>query len=163
MIKIIITGAVGTGKTFLAKALANKLGYRFIDVNKVIMENNLSEGFDKKRQSKIIDTKKLNKYLIKEIKNHKLKKSIGVILDSHLSQYLPKQYIDVCIVTKCNLKILEKRLKKRRYSSDKIRENLDAEIFDICLEEAKQKKHKIKIVDTSENVDINRLIKDLKL
>jgi len=154
---IIVTGSVGTGKTALAKELSKKLKYRYIDVKKIISDNNISEGYDKKRKTKIIDIKILNKYLIKYIKN-----SENVIIDSHLSHYIPKKYVDLCIVTKCNLKILEKRLKNRKYSKRKIRENLDAEIFDICLEEAKQKKHKIIVIDTSKKININNIIKKLK-
>ena len=71
------------------------------------------------------------------------------MIDSHLSHYLPPKYVSLCIVTKCELKNLEKRLKKRGYVQTKIRENLDCEIFDICLNEAKENKHKIKIVDTT--------------
>ena len=66
------------------------------------------------------------------------KKPNGVIIDSHLSHYLPKKYIDLCLVTKCELKTLEKRLKERKYTKNKIRDNLDSEIFDICLNEAKE-------------------------
>ena len=160
MKKIIVTGSVGTGKTSLAKALSKKLNYNYIDVNKIISKYNLSEGYDKKRKTKIIDIKKLNNYLIKEIKNSKNNK--GIIIDSHFSHYLPKKYIDLCIVTKCNLKILEKRLKKRKYSKEKIRENLDAEIFDVCLEEANQKKHKIIIINATKKVNINKITKLIK-
>jgi broad-specificity NMP kinase len=46
------------------------------------------------------------------------------------------------------LKKLKKRLEKRNYSKSKIRENLDAEIFDVCLVEAKEKGHKIKVIET---------------
>ena len=66
-----------------------------------------------------------------------------------MSHYLPKKYVDLCIVTKCGLKKLKKRLEKRKYNKKKIRENLDCEIFDICLNEAMEKGHKVKIVDTS--------------
>src|SRR3989338_7356909 len=97
---IAITGTPGTGKTALAKALAKKLNYKYVDVNKIINKHNISEGYDKKRKTKIIDVKKLNKCLIKEInyfkainkKNpNKIKKHNGLIIDSHLSHYLPKK------------------------------------------------------------------------
>ena len=38
---IIVTGSVGTGKTTLAKKLAKKLNYIYIDVSKLIKENNI--------------------------------------------------------------------------------------------------------------------------
>jgi len=138
---IIVTGSVGTGKTTFAKKLAEKLNYKYIDVNKIISEKNLEEGYDKKKKCKIIDTDKLNKVLIDMIK-----KDTNLVIDSHLSHYLPKKYVEKCYVTKCNLKELEKRLKKRKYSKEKIRENLDAEIFDVCLTEAKEQGHDIEIV-----------------
>ena len=42
-----------------------------------------------------------------------------------------------------------KRLVKRKYSVKKIRDNLDAEIFDVCLNEAKEKGHFTFIIDST--------------
>jgi len=182
---IIVTGIPGTGKTTLAKELAKKLNFQYIDVNKVIKDNKLSEKYDKKRKSKIVDIKKLNKVLINNIKkinnkqdpiknNSNILKKInkfktnnkiikGIIIDSHLSHYLPKKYVDLCVVTKCNLKILEKRLKKRRYSKKKIRENMDAEIFDVCLNESREAGHKVIVIITTKDIkkEINSIMKKL--
>lgn len=145
MVKIIIvTGSVGTGKTTLAKKLAKKYKAKYLDVNKVIEEYKLSEGYDKKRKCKVIDTSKLNKVLIKIIQSSKE----SLVIDSHLSHYLPPKYVDICIVTKCSIKKLRDRLKKRGYSKSKIDENVDAELFDVCLNEAKELGHKIKVVYT---------------
>ena len=38
------------------------------------------------------------------------------------------------------------------YSKSKIRENLDAEIFDICLNEAKEKGHSTFVIDTTKGI-----------
>jgi broad-specificity NMP kinase len=62
-------------------------------------------------------------------------------------------------VCKCELKKLKKRLEKRKYSQKKIRENVDSEIFDICLNEAVEKGHQIAIYD-GKNKD--RIIKKIK-
>ena len=150
---ITVTGSVGTGKTTIAKKLSKELNYNYIDVNKLIKENKLSSGYDKKRKCKIIDTKKLNRILIKLIKESKE----NLIIDSHLSHYLPKKYVDLCIVTKCNLKTLKKRLEKRKYTKSKIRENLDCEIFDICLNEAKENKHNIFVISTTKRLNIKHI------
>ena len=82
----------------------------------------------------------------------------GIIIESHLSHYLPKRYVDLCIITKCNLKVLEKRLKKRRYNKKKIRENLDCEIFDVCLNEAREIGHKVVVVDTTNGVNVDEVL-----
>ncbi len=156
---ILVTGTPGTGKTALAKNLAQKLNFLYLDVNKLISKNNLSEGYDKKRKSKIVDANKLAKSLIKEINFIKKYKKInkiknqkkikGVIIDSHLSHYLPGRYANLCIVAKCDIKELSARLKKKRFHKEKIAENLQAEIFDICHNEALERKHNVLVIDTS--------------
>lgn len=142
---IIVTGTPGTGKTLIAKKIAKIMNYKYLDVTKLIKKNKIFDDFDKKRKCYVIDTKKLNKFLISLIKKSK----DNLVIDSHLSHFLPKKYVNLCIVTKCELKILKKRLQKRKYSKEKIKENLQSEIFDICLNEAKENKHKIIIFNTT--------------
>ncbi|MBU2638451.1 MAG: adenylate kinase family protein [Nanoarchaeota archaeon] len=142
MAVIIVTGTPSTGKTTLAKELAKRLRYKHIDVNKVIKATHLIESYDKKRKTNVVDEKKLSKALINLVK-----KGGNLVIDSHMSQCLPAKYVDLCIVTKCNLKALKKRLEKKGYSKEKVRENMDAEIFDVCLTEAAG--HKILIMETS--------------
>ena len=157
---ICISGSVGTGKTTLAKKISKKFNYKHIDASKLIKENKIYDGYDKKRKCYIVDVKKLNKDLIKIInKNNNLK---GIVIDSHLSHYLLKKYVDLCIITKCELKELQKRLKKRGYSKDKIRENLECEIFDVCLNEAKEAGHKVVVIDLTKDLNINRISKAIK-
>jgi len=142
---IIVSGSVGAGKTTFAKKLAGKLKAEYVDVNSLVEEYKLSKSYDKKRKSKIVDADNLNKVLIGLIKKSKRK----LVIDGHLSHYLPKKYAEKCYIIKCDLKTLKKRLEQRKYSKAKIRENLDAEIFDVCLVEAKEIGHKIKIVDSA--------------
>lgn len=154
---IAVSGTPGTGKTTLSKKIAEKLDYRYLDVARLIKINKIAESFDKKRRCYAVDVKKLNKILIEKIKKYS-----NLVIDSHLSHYLPKKYVDLCIITKCALKELEKRLKKKRYNKSKIRENLDCEIFDVCLNEAKDAGHKVLIVDTTKGININKIIKKLR-
>ena len=155
---IIVTGTPGTGKTTLSKNLAKRLNFFYLDVGKLISKNKLSEGYDKKRKTKIVDVDKLRKILISKIKifqneNNKKKfprrKFFGIIIDSHLSHYLPKKHVDLCIVAKCDIKELSKRLKKKRFHKEKIKENIQSEIFGICHNEALERKHKVIVIDTS--------------
>lgn len=205
---IIVSGSVGTGKTTIARKLAKKLNFCYIDVNGVISSYKLSESYDKIRKCKIIDVKKLNKVLIKVInkyksieklslnknqynkflKNKKLrynvlgqnfgdckdnylknifkkiinKKNNGIIIDSHLSHYIPKRYVDLCIITKCELKRLKKRLEKRSYNKNKVRENIECEIFDVCYNEALEKKHNIIVINTTKHINTDNLSKRIK-
>ena len=161
---ICVSGTPGTGKTTLAKNLAQKLNFLYLDVNKIISKNKLSEGYDKKRKTNIVDTHKLKKFLILEIKNFSKtnKKYNGVIIDSHLSHYLPRKYVDFCIVTKCDIKELNKRLKEKGFHKEKIKENLEAEIFDICLTESKERKHKVIVINTAKGFNIDNIYRKIK-
>ncbi len=144
---IIVTGTPGTGKTTIAKRLAKKERAVYINVNQLIKLHKLDKHFSKRWGSYLVDVDKLNKVLIRLIKEFQKRKQ-SIIIDSHLAHYLPSKYVDWGIVTKCSLKKLQHRLKKRRYNARKIRENMDAEIFDVCLLEAVLNKHKVKVVIT---------------
>ncbi len=144
MAVLICTGTPGTGKTELCKELAKQMKIKYVDVNKVISKEKLIEGYDEARETSVVDEKKLAKALVKVIKESK-----NVIIDSHMSHEVPRKYVDWCIVTKCETEILRKRLEKKGYPKEKVRENIDSEILDICRNEAEQNKHKIIVVDTS--------------
>ena len=152
---IIVTGTPGTGKTTLSKKISKKLNFQYLDVNDVIQSNpNLITGFDKKRDSKIIDEKKLANTLAKLIKSNKR----NLIIDSHLSHYINKKLVSLCIVTRCSdLKKLKERLKKRKYKKEKIKENMEAEIFDVCLIEAMQYQENILVVDTCKRLSYKEI------
>ena len=145
MVKVtIVTGSVCTGKTTVAKKLAKEKKAKYVDVNKVVDEYSLCDSYDKKRRCKVVDVEKLNKVLVRMIRNSKE----DLVFDSHMSHFLPPKYVDLCVVTKCSIKKLRNRLKKRGYPKSKIEENVDAELFDVCYNEAKELGHKVKVIYT---------------
>ena len=154
---IIVTGTPGTGKTTYAKDLANFRNYCYLDVNHFIKKHKLYEGYDKKNSCYIVDTNKLCCSLKKHIvnfKNRHKKKLLpkryadyaGIVIDSHLSHYLDPNIADLCVVMRCNPKKLGDRLRKRGYSDKKVQDNIVAEIMEVCLSDALQKGHNVRVM-----------------
>ncbi len=153
-LSIIVTGTPGTGKTTTAKLLAKELGAEYIDVNEIIKKQSaLIKFFDKERDCDVIDENKLSFVLEDLIKTSKG----SVVIDSHMSHHISNKLVDCCIVTRCDLPLLKKRLQERSYSEAKVKENLDSEIFEICLQEAIEEGHKIFELNTGKEIDISSL------
>ena len=84
-----------------------------------------------------------------------------LVIDSHMSHFLPKDYVELCVVTKCDLKTLKIRLEARGYSEAKVKENMDAEIFDVCRVEAEEMGHNVITITTSSPADVQDAIEDI--
>ena len=170
---IAITGTPGTGKTTLAKLIADIIARDFKDeVNdntnvividgKAFIEKNKLYDYIDKDNTFVVDIDRFTSALVNEINNtsyHSTKPGIinFIIIDSHLSHYLPSSEVDMCIVTKCDIKVLKQRLEQRNYSAKKIRDNLDSEIFEICNIEALDQGHNVKVIDTTKGIQIKTL------
>jgi adenylate kinase len=160
---VVVTGTPGTGKTTVAMRLAKKIGYKYVDVNRVISKEGLSSGYDRKRKCKVVDTKKLSRVLVKMIKGFEKTGDVaGVVIDSHLSHELSPAVVDLCVVTKCGLRLLKRRMKRRHYAEQKIKENLECEIFDVCLNDASESGHNVYVVETDSKVDYDKLARKVK-
>ena len=153
---IAITGSPGVGKSTLAKYLVKKLGFDRLDLHHYYKR--ISTGYNRPKQSYDVDYAKFESLVKERLKQAKK----GLVIDSHISHLLPKKLVDICIVLICSdLKKLEARLRKRKYSKKKIRENLDAEIFQICLMEAKEKEHTVLLFDTAKGMVQQKVMKEL--
>jgi len=144
---IAITGTPGTGKTTLSKILSKRIEADIISVSDFVKKSHLYESYDRALKTYIVDEKKLAKELERYIKTEF--KDKNVIVEGHLSHYLKKGFVDLCIVLRCSITELNKRLSKRKYSKAKIKENLESEIFDICEEEAREFQKVVVLIDTT--------------
>ncbi len=134
---IALTGTPGTGKTTVAKIL-RKRGFKVIDLNRIILREKLYSGYDERRKCYIVDMKKLERYISKYTREN------IVFLDSHVSHLLN---VDLVIVLRCSPKELEKRLRKKKWRSEKIRENIEAEIVEIITIEAEEKYGRERVIE----------------
>jgi len=152
---ICVTGTPGTGKTRLAKALAKTLSFRYLDLNALIEEKGWHEGKDAERDTLIVDERRLSSKVVPLVED------TNVVVDSHLSHFISAKLVALCIVCTCPLPVLKRRLERRGYSARKVRENLDAEIFEICAREAEDSGHKLLIVDTAK-VTVESIVRDIR-
>jgi len=137
--KILISGTPGTGKTSVSELLVERLGYRLVRINDFAEERGLVEGVDNVRGSMIIDEVRL------ETEVGKL--SGDIVVEGHLA-HLCKG--DVSVVLRTRPDDLEKRLLLRKWSKEKIHENVEAEILDVILTEAVEVNENVVEIDTTE-------------
>ncbi len=129
---IIITGTPGSGKTSHAHLLTENLSeLKYFSMNEIAREKNAVVGFDKDRQSTIVDEEKLAEAIEDDLNEG------GVIIDWHVCDPFPEELIDLVVVLRVDNQNLYDRLQKRNYSQKKIDENLDVEIMEVIVEDAK--------------------------
>ena len=129
---IIVTGTPGTGKTTFSKNLAKELGAYYIPLTQFVLNRKLYSGFDSRRKTRIVNLARARASL-----RVLLTAPGSTIVDTHLPEgVVPESFVRLVFVLRCHPRTLEKRLARKRWNSDKIRENVLAEILDACLTSA---------------------------
>jgi adenylate kinase len=132
--RIALTGTPGTGKTTVAALLP----YPVIDINGLVRAG-LSLGRDEARDCLEADMDGLEKRL-RELDSDQI-----VVLEGHFSHH----FAEWAIVLRLSPTQLRKRLEKRSYLPEKIRENLEAEALDVILVEAVELCGRVDEIDTT--------------
>lgn len=138
---ILITGTPGTGKTCLSQSLWNEfqsksLCYEIVNVSEVAKSNGFVEREkDVQRDTFVLDEDRLLDWMEEKLSAHRNK---GFIVEYHSSQLFPERWFDLVIVLRTDTKTLYQRLAKRGYNENKVKENVECEIYSICEEEAKE-------------------------
>jgi adenylate kinase len=126
--RVALSGTPGTGKTAVATALMNQ-GYTIVQLHRFAKENACIVGIDHERGSELVDVDKLNTVVRKNYSTDAL-----VFFEGHFSHLL--KTMDKVIILRCHPKELTRRLKKKKWSEKKVKENVDAETIDVILCEA---------------------------
>ncbi|XP_033210563.1 adenylate kinase isoenzyme 6 [Belonocnema kinseyi] len=128
---ILVTGTPGVGKSKLSQALAEKTGLEWLDVSLMAVKNKCLEEFDQLYKCEILDEDKLLDLMEKPMSEG------GKIVDYHGAEFFPERWFDIVFVLRTDNTILYDRLKARGYSGKKLEDNIDCEIFQTILDEAK--------------------------
>ena len=129
---ILITGTPGTGKTETAKIAAERTGLKHINVGDLVKQHECHEGKDENFDSYIIDDDKICDLLEPMIEEG------GCIVDFHSCELFPERWFELVLVLRTNTAILYDRLTARGYNDLKRSENMECEIMQIVLEEARE-------------------------
>lgn len=129
---IVVTGTPGTGKTTFARTMSSIINTHVISLSSLARRSGLVLSYDEFRETSIVNEESLSASLSRLIQRH----GSNVIIEGHhVSGIVPRQ-VGIAFVLRCHPLELWKRLRRRGYVVRKIRENVEAEILDICFAEA---------------------------
>ncbi len=128
-------GTPCVGKTEVSNLLAKKLRALHVDLGKLIVEEKLSSGEDRERGTLIADKAKLAERVGQIIEENSSKRDI--IIDSHFATDVIKaETATKVFVLRRHPDELRQVMTERGWREQKIRENLAAEVLDVCLFDA---------------------------
>ena len=148
---ILVTGTPGVGKTSLSRQISERLNLTYIDVGKIVKDENCYTGVDSDFDALELDEDKLIDYL-----EDKLQVG-GCIVDFHTPEIFPERWFDLVLVLTSTTEVLYDRLTARGYLENKINENMECEIMQVVLLAAQESyDESIVVILTSNNdVDMN--------
>lgn len=141
---IIVAGTPAVGKTTtVTEILSGASGsdpaipLRHLSINDLVKSRSCHEGYDEELQTYIVDDDRLMDEVEKEISDGD--GDGGWVIDWHSVGGFAVRWVDLVVVLRCEeTDVLFDRLSKRGYKEDKIQENMDAEIFGVIGEEARE-------------------------
>lgn len=129
---ILITGTPGVGKTTTASEASERIGFKHVNVGDIVAANSCHSGKDEEFDTLIVDEDKLCDIL------ETILEEGGIIIDYHSCDFFPERWFDLILVLKSNTETLYDRLLARGYNDRKREENMECEIMQIVLEQAKE-------------------------
>ena len=131
---ILITGTPGTGKSSLAERVASAASFTQYDVSAVAKEEKLCAEYDEELDTYVIDEDKVLDHMEERLGGEH---GGGHVVDYHSCDLFPERWFDLVVVLTCDNSELYERLKSRGYSEKKITKNVECEIFQTIVEEAR--------------------------
>jgi adenylate kinase len=130
---LLVTGVPGVGKTTVAELLADRMRGAYINLSDLAENEGLITGFDEIRGTTIVDLEGMKKRLAQIIDAG----SGAMIFDGHYATDVISREVDsLAFVLRRAPWNLREELAARGYPEEKVRENVEAELLDVCLVEA---------------------------
>lgn len=98
----------------------------------MVKDKSCHEGYDDELKTWIVDEDKLLDEIEPQLEEG------GNVIDWHVCEIFPERLIDLVVVLRVDSELLYDRLKARNYPEKKLQENLDSEIMQVILEEARE-------------------------
>ncbi|KAJ2384760.1 factor activating pos9 [Coemansia sp. RSA 2559] len=145
---VLITGTPGTGKTTTAEMVAAAAGLEKITVGDLVKHRKLHDGYNEE-----YDTYWLNEdKVVDEMEG--MMADGGMCVDFHTCGFFPERWFDLVVVLRTDTEMIFDRLEERGYKSNKIQENVECEIMQVVLDEARESySHDILLELSSNTVD----------
>lgn len=130
---ILVSGTPGVGKTTLCKKLCQKVqSLKHVNIGDFAKENNCLEEWDEELECHVLNEDKI----IDDLED--IVASGGAVIDHHVTDFFPERWFDIVFVLRTDNTVLFDRLKARGYQGKKLENNMDSEIFQTILDEAKE-------------------------
>ena len=129
---VLVTGTPGVGKSAFCTRLCELTGFTHLNVGELVREKRLHEGWDEVFEAWEVDDERLCDEL------EQLLSAGGCVVDYHSTSTFPLRWFPLVVVLRASTHTLHERLTQRRYSPHKLRENVEAEILQVCLDEVRE-------------------------
>mmetsp|Transcript_34017 Transcript_34017/g.109639 ORF Transcript_34017/g.109639 Transcript_34017/m.109639 type:complete len:179 (+) Transcript_34017:50-586(+) len=130
---ILIVGTPGTGKSTTAQYVVQGApSMRHVEVGALVREKQLHTGWDAEYECHVLDEDRILDELEEGME------AGGVIVDFHGADLFPERWFDLVVVLRTDNSVLYSRLQSRNYSQKKLTENVEAEIMQVILDEARE-------------------------
>ena len=151
---ILITGTPGTGKSTMAQMLQSQAStLRHIEVGALVKDKQLYTSWDEELETYEMDEERVLDEL------EELLEPGGAIVDFHGAELFPERWFDLVLVLRTDNGVLYPRLQSRCYSEKKLAENMEAEIMQVILDEAREAYQEEIVIelrsDTVEDIESN--------
>ena len=110
---------------------------RHLCVGDLIKEHNCTEGRDEALETEILDEDKLLDAM-EPLIDESEEEGIGCVVDFHVCEIFPEKWFDLVLVLRTKTEVLYDRLSSRGYSDRKRSSNMESEIMQVILDEARE-------------------------